>query len=205
MSADAPDEGTLSFTQWLQRIPRTYELLCAAAAAVLGLFAPDILIPEPLSSYRSLASLMVVVAFVLTWAWRDWLRLHLRKVVTTTAVIFVVFAVLRILFVRPVHYEESPPETKYFLIGTRVVDEDLVGASDEDVIKWNGGSWSDLRQAWGTSFVVVALAYSVSYLLLVQGLILSVGGSNIVRREAEAEGNPEVDAPHADGQGAAGA
>lgn len=170
----------LGFVDWIRRIPATYGLLAAAISAAAGIFAPERLVPEPLGPFRALASLIVVVAFVLTWAWRTSLRRHLRLVTTVTALLLLVLGVLNVLFVRQVSYQ-SPPEERFVLVGAGVADEDLRGMSDQDIVRNVGAELSDLRAAYGPGFVFVVLGYALCYLLLVQGVILSLGGSELAR------------------------
>src|SRR5262245_9093020 len=176
--ADSAPHEPLGFIDWIKSIPATYALLAAAISAAVGLFAPERLLPEPLVPFRLLASLIVVVAFVLTWAWRTALRRHLRMTTTITAVLLLVLGTLNVLFVRQVSYQ-NPTEQRYVLVGLAVADEDLRGMSDQDVIRQVGTELSALRDAYGPGFVLVLVAYALCYLLLVQSLILSLGGSEL--------------------------
>jgi hypothetical protein len=178
---EAPTKGAApkEFLDWLRQAPVTFPLITAAVAATMGLFAPEALLPEPLQPFRSVVTLIVALAFLSTWTWRKWLLRRQKAVLTATAVILVLLSTQRLLFVRPVQFTSPPPETKYFLIGTSLADPGLAGMTDEDIIKTVGQTWSDLRAAWGTSFVVVAVSYALTYVLLVNGVIMSVGSTTL--------------------------
>jgi hypothetical protein len=190
-SAEVTPPEHLGFFDWIKSIPASYALLAAAISAAVGLFAPERLLPEPLVPFRFLASLIVVVAFVLTWAWRTALRRHLRVVATVTAVLLLVLGTLNVLFVRQVSYQ-NPAEERYVLVGLTVADEDLRGMSDQDVVRQVGSELSALRGAYGPHLVLVVLAYALCYLLLIQSVILSLGGSELAqpRRRHTAASSP---------------
>src|ERR1041384_5613579 len=81
------------FLTWVRAVPNTFKVLTASSVAVVAFFAPAL--PEPLRGYSPFAAFMVVVAFLLSWAWRDALSTYLRLVSTGTFVLLVGLIVLQ--------------------------------------------------------------------------------------------------------------
>jgi hypothetical protein len=168
-----------SFIARLRQQPVVFTVIAAAKAGALGLFAPEILVPEPLQMLRPLGTLLVLVAFLLAWSWRKWLHAHAKAMMLATFLLMVLFAGLRLRFVRAVDYIAPTRETRYVLVGPTITDPDLMGMTDEDAVKTVGGSWSALRNVWGGGFEAAALSYSLTYLLLIQAVIMSLGATQI--------------------------
>jgi hypothetical protein len=162
--------------------PIGYAGIGIAFAAMLGLLAPDRLIPEPLQGLRPIISLYVAAAFVLAWAWRGSLRTGLRRVATITFVLALLFAGLNLLFVRPVSYSRGDQAIeRHFLTGLSPVHQEDAGQSGEDLIKTYGDGWSDLVAIWGNELVWIAAGYAVTYLALILGMVLSVAASAVMQ------------------------
>jgi TIR domain-containing protein len=170
------------FQAWLERIPVGYAAIGAALAAVLGLFAPDRLIPEPLQGLRPVVSLYVATTFVLAWAWRGSLRRGLKRFATITFLLAIVFAGLNVLVVRPVSYSRGDQTVeRHFLTGLNPAQAEDAGQSAEDLIKTYGDGWSDLAAIWGSEFVWIAVGYALTYLGLILGMVFSVAASDLVQ------------------------
>jgi hypothetical protein len=166
----------------LARTPVGYAGLGAAFAAVLGLFAPDRLIPEPLQGLRPVISLYVAATFVLAWAWRASLRSGLKRFATVTFVLALVFAGLNLLLVRPVSYSRGEQTIeRHFLTGFDPVHQEDAGQSAEDLIKTYGDGWSDLVAIWGSELVWIAAGYALTYLALILGMVLSLTASDLMQ------------------------
>jgi hypothetical protein len=163
----------------LLRTPVGYAGIGAAFAAILGLFAPDRLIPEPLQGLRPVVSLYVAATFVLAWAWRGSLRVKLKRFATVTFVLALVFTAFNLLVVRPVTYSRGTLTIeRHFLTGLDPVHQEDAGQSAEDLIKTYGDGWSDLVAIWGSELVWIAAGYSLTYLALILGMVLSVAASD---------------------------
>ena len=174
------DAGT--FAGWLKRIPIVYGLIGAALAAVLGLLAPDRIIPEPLLALKPVMSLYVVATFVLAWAWRASLKRRFKRFATLTFVLVTVFAILNVVLVKPVHYSrEGQAYERHFVTGLTPVLPELRGQSAEDLIKNVGDTWDDLTAIWGPGYIAIALGYTLCYLLLILGVVFSVAASDLVQ------------------------
>jgi hypothetical protein len=163
----------------LLRTPLGYAGVAVAFAAVLGLFAPDRLIPEPLQALRPMVSLYVAATFVFAWAWRGSLRSGLKRFATVTFVLALVFAAFNLLVVRPVTYSRGDRTIeRYFLTGIAPAHQEDAGQSAEDLIKTYGDGWSDLVAIWGSGLVWIAAGYALTYLALILGMVLSVAASD---------------------------
>jgi hypothetical protein len=180
VSESAPSRSP--FLQWLERIPIGYAAIGAALAAVLGLFAPDRLIPEPLQGLRPAVSVYVAATFVLAWAWRGSLRRGLKRFATITFLLATIFAALNVLLVRPVSYSRGDQTVeRHFLTGLNPVHAEDAGQSAEDLIKTYGDGWSDLVAIWGNELVWIAAGYALTYLALILGMVFSVAASELVQ------------------------
>jgi hypothetical protein len=166
VSANAP-------MKWLRQYSAVVAVLGATAAATLELLQPTILIPEPLTSIRSILPLIAVFGLIVSWKVRQWTESHSSWVYLIGGLAFFVLIFARLFFVREVNYT-TPDETIYYLIGTEVVDPELRGLSDQEVINHQGETWSDLRQVWGRSFVAVAITYVTSMLIFIQSFLMLV-------------------------------
>jgi hypothetical protein len=164
-----------SFSTWLKSIPPLSALLASAIAAASGLLAPERVLPQPLVDFRWIPSALLMTAFVVAWSWRKALRRHMRALTASTAALFVVVVCLNLFFVRPVEYD-SPRQTVFYLVGLTATVPGC-GNSPDIIIRQCGGEWSDLSAAWGTSYLIVALAYVLSYILFTGGIVLSIGSS----------------------------
>ena len=203
MASSDPTEGEASpaiagpaessFGVWLAGIPKTFALLTAAIAAVLGLFAPDRLVPEPLQGLRVVATLLTGVGFLLAWAWRGAIRRHARAVITVTALLVVVLALLNVFFVHDVRIPADAPAARYFILGPSVADPQFEGAFPAEIIGQEGDNWTALRTVWGGGFVAVAVAYSLCYVLLLPAMVLAIGATEF--------GTPRRRAPATAGEG----
>jgi hypothetical protein len=175
-------DGTSPFAGWLKSFPVLFSLAGAALAAVLGLLAPDRLVPEPLQGLKPVVSVYVVATFFLAWAWRRSLERRLKHFATVTFLLAALFAVLNVLFVRPVSYQrEAGTVERHFVTGLTPMSEQDRGRSAEDLIKTYGDSWEDLVTIWGDGFIGVAITYAMCYLLLILGVVFSMAASDLVK------------------------
>jgi hypothetical protein len=180
--ADPPSPSGSGFRAWLERIPAVYGLLGGALTAVLGLLAPDRLIPEPLQSLRPVVSIYVVATLVLAWAWRGSLRRGLKRFATMTFVLATLFATVNLIFVRSVTYSrEGQPVERQFVVGLNPVRAEDQGQSAEDLIKNYGDGWSDLVVIWGYEFIGIAVGYTLTYLALILALVFAIAATDLVR------------------------
>jgi hypothetical protein len=165
--------------QWLESIPVVYIALNAAIGVVVPLFAPERFLPEPLGYLRQIPPIVVAIGFLMTWTTRQSLRKHLPKITVVMCLGLVFWVVLLVLFVRgPINGNGD-----YVLVGyshEHWVAKAYPAWTDETIIRDNGWAWGDLQEVFGTSFVIVALSYTLSYVLLLLGVVASLGGSTLV-------------------------
>jgi hypothetical protein len=179
------EQGEPGIWHWLKALPARYGLLVAASAAVTA-FLPQAVIPEPLEALRAFGTAVVVIAFLLTWAVRTWVRKHRRRIIGVTGALLVVLVLVHQVFVKPVRYRtETAASTTvdviWVITGWRVADAELADMTAEDRVRTVGHGWDELRAIWGGSFVFMALAYSLLYLMVLNGLILSLGGTDFAQ------------------------
>jgi hypothetical protein len=165
--------------QWLEGIPAVYIALNAAIGVVVPLFAPERFLPEPLGYLRQIPPIVVVIGFLMTWTTRQSLRKNLPKITVMMCLGLVFWVVLLVLFVRgPINGTGD-----YVMVGyshEHWVDKAYPAWVDEAIIRDNGWAWGDLQEVFGRSFVIVALSYTLSYVLLLLGVVASLGGSTLV-------------------------
>src|SRR3954470_24593924 len=94
------------FWGWLTTLPTHYQVLTGAVAAVTA-FLPQSVIPEPLHALRAFGTAVVVLAFLLTWVARSWVRKHVRKIIVTTGGLLFVLILVHQVFVKPVRYRTT--------------------------------------------------------------------------------------------------
>lgn len=186
------DAGRPAFTDWLKRVPNDFKLLAAAVTAIGGILAPERLIPVPLSDFRWIPSLVILLGVTLTWAWQRQLKAHRRALTALTLVLLLVVIALNIRYVRGVDYQ-NPPETISYITGETLTDPGLCGATAQVVIQQCGGDWDALEAAWGSSFQFVVLVYALCYILFVTCIVLSLGAV-MLERGAQRK-TPEPAAP----------
>jgi hypothetical protein len=182
MSQPTPSPSS-GFRAWLEGFPVVYGLVGAALAAVLGLLAPDRLIPEPLQSLRPIVSVYVVATLVLAWAWRTSLRRKLKRFAAVTFVLATLFAALNLLLVRTVTYSRPDgPVERPFLTGMTPVRSEDRGMSAEDLIKQYGDGWTELTVIYGNEFTGIAVGYTLTYLALILAMVLAIAASDLLQR-----------------------
>jgi hypothetical protein len=180
MAAPAPTAHPSEFGGWLKSTAALYGLIGGAIAAFTGLFAPDRLIPEPLQGLKPFVSLIVVVALIMAWAFREHLKRLLKPLIIITAVLLVVVLALNLFCVQTVTYSRGETTLeRHFLVGPTPVRPEDRGISAQDLIKTHGDDWEDLSYIWGQGFTVIASVYAACYPLLILGVVLSVAASDL--------------------------
>lgn len=186
-AAPASPSEPQSFWEWVNLLPRQLLLFAAGAGALVSALPPSML-PEPLHAPRTLGIFVVGLVLPLAWRQRAWLRPRLRGIGSAALGLLITLILLNQLYVKPVVYRSvedgvARADTVWFITGSAVVDPALAGMTAEDLIRHAGGGWDEFRVLWGSSFVWVALTYTLLYLLVIAGFILCAGGLEPVRRE----------------------
>jgi hypothetical protein len=171
------------FSRWLKSVPAAYLALNVAIATVVPLFAPEQFLPEPLTYLRNVPPIVVVIGLLMTWTTRKSLQKNLPHIALMMCTGLVLWILLLVLFVR------GPVDEKFFLVGysrQEWVKEVYTGWPDELIIADNDGTWGALHEVWGGSFIVVTVAYTASYTMVLLGVVTLLGGSTLVKTRRSA-------------------
>ncbi len=164
-------------------IPTKIVVIDVAVAALSATLIRDQLIPENVGVIGPIASLLVIVCLSITIVSRDRLRVFSRRLATMSLASLVTLLLVQLTLVVSVSPYGDPPATHRFLRGFALTDSGRAWVADPSI---PSGSWSEyiaaigdarIAAAWGASFAVVAVLYSLSYLGLVLGVVLGLGGT----------------------------
>ena len=161
------------FKKFLESVPVLYGLLSAAVAAAVSFLLPDRILPEPVDGLDQVAGLLVAVAFLIGWVWRDRVRPRLRAVTLACGVMGVVLLFLNAFLVCPVEYAPGGELVeRVFLTGWAYADPGLEGLGCSEAIRMMGPD--GLVAAWGWSHRVTVILYLAAFVGLVFGLVLAL-------------------------------
>jgi hypothetical protein len=172
---------------WMDSFPpRRKTFIAVAIIAVAISYLPQLFIPEPLGLLRNAGPGFVVLAILFTWTMREWLPRHLRGVVFTTTVVVTALILVHLLFVKPVHYSTKVGDKTYiatvwFITGWDVANPELQNKTAEQQIRWAGSEPDELRAIWGSTFTAMTVVYTVLYLLAINGIVFSIGGTDLAQ------------------------
>lgn len=172
----------------LSAVKVLFGVLCVLIANFSRTLIKDRLIPSQaeLQTIGSVGSLFILVGLLLTLVF--WSRLHriLTASMLVTCSTLVLLTLVHLNFVKTVRLG-NPSQEYHYLIGYSLTEEgqhrsdpDNCGklSSEEEYIECGG---SHRIPAWyGTSYVVMRIAYTAFYLLFMVGVVLTIGG--ILRR-----------------------
>jgi hypothetical protein len=170
-----------------KRIPVLHGALSAAVAAVSPTLIRANLIPDQLSIIGLVGSLFVLVGFLIAWVYRAELRKRLRPCIIISCAALILLVLLQIFFVETVEDYGNPPETHRFLVGYEFNSEgqdslDAMGqGSLNELIKFAG---ADRIPTWyGGDYLVVLTIYALSYIVLILGVVFTLGNISTFDRE----------------------
>lgn len=161
-------------------------LLCGVAAVLSATLIKKRLIPDQLDYIGTVGVLFIAVAALITLAF--WTRLQrllpyfaLASLITLSLLTFIQVRFVVTANIGPPDKDGKVPE-HHFLIGYRLTDEgkkerdEQLGANrSEDYYIENGGY--DLIPFWyGSSYKVMEVTYTITYLLFAMCVVLTLGG-----------------------------
>lgn len=172
---------------WARSFPlrlQTFTAVATVAAAII--YLPQPFIPEPLSLLRDAGPGFVLLAIFFTWGLRGRLSRNLPAVVFATTIVLTALILVHLVFVKPVHYrttvgDKVDIQTVWFITGWRVADPALANMTAEDQIRIAGSGPDELRAIWGSTYTTMAGVYAVLYVLAINGLVFSIGGTDLAQ------------------------
>jgi hypothetical protein len=180
--------------QILKGIKGLHVLLSSVAAGLSATLIRDRLIPNQLDVIGTVGVLFIIVALLLTLVF--WSKIHkvLAYVAVTTLVLLILLTFIQISYVVTVNLGKKDEQGKipeyHLLIGYQLTkegrkerEESLGPNQSEKYYIENGGY--DLIPIWyGTSYTVMAIAYTLIYMLFAMSIVLTMGG--LLRQGGEA-------------------
>lgn len=141
----------------------------------------DNLVPEQQSYIGEIGALFILVSLLFTLVYWSNLHRHLRVFAIVSCLALTTLMLVQIFFVVTVDNYGEPPAAHRYLVGFKLSGQgetwvSRVGAnrSRADYIKDVGSD--RIEEMYGVSYQIVALAYSVTYLAFVFGVIMTLGG-----------------------------
>tara|TARA_R110002124_G_scaffold17532_3_gene73535 strand:- start:421734 stop:422309 length:576 start_codon:yes stop_codon:yes gene_type:complete len=169
-----------SFLEWLKSVNLIFPILSLILGAFLGIFAPEKIIPEPLSVIKIMGTVIIVVAFIFTYVWRDFIKSKLKLISLSMLALLIVIIILNLFFVKMVTYH-NPHENVYYLVGNSTTDEKFDNIPNDELIRQTGGEWETLNEIY-KNYTLISLIFSFSYLLLMIAIVFSIGGASMKNR-----------------------
>lgn len=169
----------MSLRSHLEEVPKTVVLLDAAVAALSATLLPERMIPENLDVIGPTASLLVLVAFLITVAHPEALRRRARLLAGGSLVALLLLLALQLGVVVPVSPYGPDAGTHRFLVGFGHSEqgarwaEQLGTASASEYVAAIGDD--RIPAAWGGSYLAAAGLYAFGYMAFVLGVALTVG------------------------------
>lgn len=167
----------------LRRIPVTVALIDSAAAALTATLVRERLIPDNLEVLGVIAPLLIVAGFFVTVAYHDRVRDWLRPLSLSAVVALIALLLLHTQFVHSVEPYGSDEGRHDFLVGYQYTAQGrewshILGS--QSVSEYIADAGADrIRPTWGTSFVVAAAGYSLTYLAFIFSMVLAVGATEL--------------------------
>ena len=185
----SPESG-IDFAGFLRGVPALYGLLGAAIAAVVNLLVLKWLLPEPLGRLDVFSSILILVALLVGWVGRRQIRRHLGKVITLTSLSAVLLVAANAFLVCEVPYTiNGETVQRNFLTGWGAADADLQGLACSEAIRMVGNTRDDLRSIWGGSFDLALAGYTLLYLGILFGVVVSL--ASLQNLPAKVTGEPD--------------
>ncbi len=162
-------------------MPVLYGLLGAAVTAVVNLLVVKRLLPAPLERLDIFTSILILVALLVGWVGQRTIRRHLGKVIVLTTLAAILLVASSAFLVCEVQYSIGGQTVeRSFLTGWTYADPDLQGLSCAEAIRMVGNSRDDLRAIWGSSFDLALSGYTLLYLAILFGLVVSLASLQAV-------------------------
>lgn len=173
----------------LEFFPKRLAAIAAALAAASAIVFPAALIPDNVAIVGTVGSLLVLIVFLVVWAFHKELRQWRKPVFLVVGLLCVValWKIVRLhqIAVEPVPAIGNPPRAAQYLVGTELTARGLewdrmLGHPSRSTFIVSIGP-DDIPAAWGQSYDRKASEYAAAYLTLASGLLLMIGISEFAR------------------------
>jgi xanthine/uracil permease len=167
----------------LRRVPITVGLIDAAVATLTATLIRERLIPDNLGVLGVIAPLVIVSGFFVTAAYHDRLRVWLRPLALGSVATLIVLLLMHTQFVHSVEPYGADRGRHDFLVGYEYTEQGrewIKTLGPQSVSEYIAKAGDDrIRATWGTSYVQVAAAYSLTYLAFVLCVVLALGATEL--------------------------
>jgi hypothetical protein len=179
-----------------ESFPAKVAVISAAVAAVSGLVFPAILLPDNLPALGATGSLVILIVFLMVWAWERPLRRSRRSLFLVVGALCLgaLWIVVRLNteVVEDIDAIGDPPQPARYLVGAELTPtgkawmDSLGGPSRSLFIKRIGPS--NIGVAWGASYARSRLRYTAAYLIMAAGVVLMLAISEFTRPSRRNDG-----------------
>lgn len=156
-------------------------LIDGALAGLSATLIRDRLIPENVDVIGTVAVLIILVGFIATIAYQARLKEWLKPLVILITASLLALLVVQASFVHEVAPYGADAGSHRFLVGFRLTPSGQTWADSiglRSTSEFIGGIGADrISTAWGWSFTMLQVLYAISYLSLVLGVVLAIGGA----------------------------
>ncbi len=184
MTASSSARQRRTFSDLLADLPRLQAAISAALAALLPLLLPDRLVPQQLSVLRSVASLIVIVAFLAGWIYRRGLQRRRATLVWLAAAAAIGLGALQIRYVQELPAIGSDLRTEYYLVGYALTPHghDMLvqaGVQNESLpVALRKVGPDAIPALYGDSYQIVSLLYTLCALAFVFSAVVTLTASD---------------------------
>lgn len=151
----------------------------AALAALSATLIRQRLIPENLDALGSVAALVIVAGFLVTAVYQPQLKRHSRAMVTIGLAALAGVLLVQLAFVVPVAPYGADAGRHLFLVGFSLTGQGdqwarTLGHESLPALVRDIGA-DHIPDAWGRSYLVNAIAYSLCYLVFLVTTVAAIG------------------------------
>ena len=178
----------ITFGDFLSRLKKAIPLLGSAVTLILGLLALDKIIPEPIYSFKTFGTIIVVLALIATYYFINYVISKFKYVLIITFSLLMLLLIVHSLFVVRVDYDGYYAN---YLIGTSICDPDLKKwESNAEIIRVVGGEMEHLRNSY-CNYSLILFLYSLLSICFIFFLTFCLGGVLQINTQ-----NSSIDVPH---------
>lgn len=172
-----PPKNPLAF---LRSVKFLFVGLTSALAVLSSTLIRDSLIPYQLNVIGTISGFMIIVGLIIALVYQSKLNEYIRSflIICCTSLILLLF--FQINYVVTLENYGNPPATYRFIIGCKLTEKGKewvrdLGTGSSEVAIGNVG-YKRIPVMYGTSYYVMAILYSIIYILFVLGIVLTLGG-----------------------------